>query len=230
MPAIPLIVMGVSTGIQAYQAHKAGQAADKQGMLADQQSGLAKEMAGFGRDQYSTSMPALQKAMSYYTTLANGNRGATNSLLAPQRASVMDTYAGAQAGLEGKMAPGPQRDREIGELTRQKAGQLGMMPMQARNDSVGKLAGLGTDMNNSAGNFMSGGQSGFNSTGALNASAANMQAGANGQWNSIGNSLMQALLPYLMGQQSGGSKKPLQSSPTMGNVQWNLPGGFGGSK
>ncbi len=231
MPAaIPLIALAVGGATSAYQAHKAGQTADAQTNLMNQQSGLAREMAGFGQQQYSAAQPALQKAMNYYQTLAGGDRGAISNLLAPQRASISDTFSGAQNSLEAKMAPGPGREEAIANLMKQKTGQLGLMPIQARNDAVGHLGAMGQNMNDSALRYMTGGQGGLNSAGNLNLGGAELQNNANSQWNSLGNGLMQAFLPYLMDKTKGGSGGMLKSNSNLpgGNVQWNLPGGIGG--
>ena len=143
MPAIPLITAGVS----AYSAYKAAKsqskAAGEQKALMNHQSALANEMSGFARNQYSSAQPAMQKAMQHYMQLATGNRAAISSAIAPERNAMTESYRGAERGMESQLAPGPARDRAIAELYRQRAGNLGVMPFQARNAAFGNLAQMG---------------------------------------------------------------------------------------
>lgn len=217
MPAIPLVMMGVSAGISAYQAHKQGQAADAQkGLMGSQQglmgqqSGLANTMSDIAKKQYTLAQPALSKAMNYYSTLATGGRGAVNSMLAPQMAQMTDTYKGAQTGMESKMAPGPGRDRAMADMFRQKAGQISMMPMQARQMGVQGMATMGQDRMNSSMDAFRGAGSAL--TGASQSGSAASNIGMNalgasnqqfGSFNDMGRNLMQM---YLLYQQGKGGK------------------------
>jgi hypothetical protein len=233
MPAAPLIAMGVSAAFSAYQAHKQGQMADEQMNQYSEQSGLAKEMAQFGKEQYNISKPAQQQAMKYYQTLATGNRGAINNQLAPQYGQVTDYYRGAEKGMESKMAPGPGRDQAMAEMFRQKAGQLGMMPMASRNAAVGSLADMSKTGMAQSSDFYGGGQRGLYGAGEALGKAHEAQMGAMNSWGSLGNSLMGTILPWLQGMKGG--QKPLQSKqislplsglPSSGP---SMSRGFGGS-
>lgn len=146
MPAVPLIISGVGAAASAWQAHKMGQMVDTQRGMAGEQSALAREISGFARENHSMAQPALQKAMQYYMNLASGNRAAINSALAPDRAALADAYKGAQRGLENTTARGPGRDRQIAEMYRQKAGQLGLMPFMAKSGAMQNLQGLGQNL------------------------------------------------------------------------------------
>lgn len=208
MPAIPLIVMGVSAAASAYAAHKQGEQADNAASLQksalDKQSALSQTMQTLGQNQISASQPALDAAMRYYRTAAQGNRGQIDTMLAPDRAAVNETSRGVERGLEAHMGPGAQRNQAEADLARQKQGQLGMMPMQARADSVGKLGAMGQQ----------GTQMGFNAlTGAAGAlggqtaginSMFGLQQQGNQGWNQFGQDMFKTYGPYLMNLGKGG--------------------------
>lgn len=188
MPAIPLIVGGVSAASSAWQAHKAGQVAGSQQQLMGQQSNLANEIGSFARGQSSMAQPALNKAMQYYMTLANGNRGAIDSALAPERAQITDNYAGAEKGLNARLAAGPQRDRAIADLYKQRAGQLGLMPLQARAGAVENLGKMGQGLAGNALNAYSGASSALNGASNTGRNYMEAQSNSNKMWNSTINS------------------------------------------
>lgn len=182
MPAVPLIISGA---VSAYSAYKQGKTADAQKQIMGQQSGLANEIGSFARGQSTMAQPALSKAMQYYTTLATGNRGAIDAQLASERAQTVDTYAGAEKGLINHTAAGPSRDRAIADLYKQRAGQLGIMPFQARQNAVGQLGSMGQSL---AGNAIRGYEgAGSALTGASNTGEnyAKSQNGALQSWNNV---------------------------------------------
>jgi hypothetical protein len=174
--------------------------------LAGQQSQLARTISDIAGKNFSMAQPALAKAMSYYQTLATGNRGAVNGLLAPQYGQVTDYYRGAEKGIESRSPAGPQRERAIAELYRQKAGQLGMMPMQARSDAVGKLGEMGTSLNQSGLQGYGLSAAALNSSGQNLGQLAQMQQGRQQGWVNFGSQLGTMFAPYLFGQmgKSGG--------------------------
>jgi hypothetical protein len=94
-----------------------------------------------GRQLGQLGLPLLQSSSNYYRALIGGDRGAIDSALAPERAGIQDTYRGASRGLS--MLRGPTKDLATAELGRQKAGQLGLLPAQARANAVqqGQRAG-----------------------------------------------------------------------------------------
>jgi hypothetical protein len=184
MPAIALIGLGIS----AYSAYKQGKAASAaasaQNAVAQQQSDLAKELMGQGQSEYNMGAPALSKAMQYYTTLATGGRGAISNALAPSMNALADTYGGAEKGMNERMAPGPTRDRAIAELYRQKAGQMGLMPFQARQGAIGQLGTMGQGLMTEGGKTMQSASGVFNSSGQMSGTAGQNQANA---WGAYGN-------------------------------------------
>lgn len=218
MPAaIPFIVMAASSAASAYAAHKqseqAQQGADMTKGLIDKQSALASQLQNFAGGQISTAKPAQDAAMKYYMGLGTGDRGQIQSLLAPQINQMTGVYSGAQRGIEAHVGAGPQRDQAISDLAKQRAGQLGVMPMQARTDAMGKLADLG-------GQGMNRALSAYNASGSALTGSANpiaqytnlVQQGNQG-WEQFGQHMFNTWGPYLM---KAGQKGPSQQQSTPG--------------
>jgi len=230
MPAIPLIVMGATAAAGAYSAHKQSQAASEsagmQKSLLDRQSALSNRMQSLGEGQISSSKPALDAAMKHYLTLAQGGRGEINSLLAPDRAAVNETARGTQRGIEAHMAPGAQRDQAIADISRQRQGQLGLLPIQARTDAMGKLATLGGQGQDRGYNFMTGAAGALGGQTAGINSMFNMQQAGQAGWGQLGSDMFKMYGDYLMNSGKG-SQKALKSNP------WNsigtLPMGSSGN-
>jgi hypothetical protein len=110
---------------------------------------LSNTMSTIAMQQHTMAQPALQKAMQYYMTLAGGNRGQIQGAIAPQLSALNASYKGAETRM-GMMPAGPTRDRQMAELQRQKAGQIGMLPIEARNDAMQRLYGFGQEQDRSA--------------------------------------------------------------------------------
>lgn len=188
MPAIPLIGLGISGITSAIGAHNSSKVAGAQQDLMGKQSALAQEMQGFAKDQYAAGAPALNKAMEYYTKLATGNRGDIQSTLAPGIAQLNETYNGAQRGIESKLAPGPGRDQQIAQLYRQRAGQIGLMPSQARASAVGEMANLGQNRMNSAQDYFGKAGSALSGASSTGVNYGNAQNNASNRWGTtVGN-------------------------------------------
>jgi alpha-D-ribose 1-methylphosphonate 5-triphosphate synthase subunit PhnG len=142
-PAIPYIASGIATAYGAWRAHKDSQQAQQQAQpLIDAQTGLAKQQAGQGKDLFNFGMPQLQKAAGYYGSLLTGNRAAVQTTLAPTIAQMSDVYKGAERNLS-RQAPGAGRDEASAALSAQRAGQIGMLPIQARAGAAEAVANLG---------------------------------------------------------------------------------------
>ena len=229
MPVAIPIAMAISTGVSAYMAHKqqqtAQQAADQMGALAGNQTALANETSQFARGQFAAGQPALQRAMQYYTTLASGSRGAIQSALAPSIGALRDQYSGVERGLSARLAPGPARDRAMADLKQKEAGQLGLMPFQARENAVGQMAGLGQE---NIGNALRAyGTSASALTGAANTigQAADYRMAGNNVWSNFGTQAMNTWLPYLVqkyGQNTG--MTPISARQTVPGYTYNMPG------
>lgn len=138
---VPAIQLGMSA-FGAWRQHKAQK--KQQAQAAAAQKAITDQAGGFqARDRQLTQigLPLLQSTSNYYRALIGGDRGAIDSALAPERAGITDTYRGAARGLS--TLRGPTRDLATAELNRQKAGQLGLLPAQARANAVqqGQRAG-----------------------------------------------------------------------------------------
>jgi hypothetical protein len=184
MPAIPIIASGISAFSAYKQGRAAQQAAGQQQAAAGQLSNLSKSIMGFGNKQFSLGAPALGQALKHYTALTMGNRGEINSALAPDRAQIAEGYTGAEQGMIARMAPGPTRDKAIADLYRQKAGQLGLLPFQARQNAVNQLGGIGSGLVEGAGRSMSSAANPLSAAGNLYENAGQNQANA---WGAYGN-------------------------------------------
>lgn len=183
MPAIPIIGLGISAYSAYKQSQAQKQAADMQKQMFQAQSGLANTLTGVAQNQMTLAQPALNKAMQHYMQLASGNRGAINSELAPERAGITESFSGAQKGLMNSTPAGPARDRAIAEMYRSKAGQLGVLPFQARNQAFGNLQQMGTNYLDSAMRAYGGASSaltGASQTGSRYLDARNQQYGTYG--------------------------------------------------
>lgn len=227
MPAaIPFIPAIVST-VGGMFGNRQTDAEKQMGAVAQQQSQLARMMQDIAGKQFTMSQPALQQALRYYSTLAGaGGRAGINQMLAPQIGQVTDYYRGAERGLSARMAPGPQRDRAIADLYRQKAGQLGMMPMQARAGANQALAGLGESINSQALSGLGGAAGVLSGQAGTLGGIAGMERQRQQNWMNFG----EAIAPmWLQGFQNsgmfGGGRKPLQGRSTVGNIGF-LPGSF----
>ncbi len=225
MPAIPLVVMGVSAAASAYAAHKQGQqgdnAADMQKSLLDRQSALANQMTSLGQGQISSSKPAMDAAMRYYMTLANGNRSQINTALAPQVAGIADAARGAERGLMAHEGPGAQRDQAMAQLAKQRQGQLGELPMQARTDAMGKLATLGQQGTQQGYNFLTGAAGALGGQTAGINSMFNIQQAGNQGWNQFGQDMFKTYGPQLMQMwKNPGSSGSQQPGPWAGGYKF----------
>ena len=223
MPAIPLIVMGVSAATSAYQARKQGQANKQaiglQQQQLDRQSALGQEISGFARNQMNMGGPALQKAMEYYTKLATGDRAAIGSQLAPDIAAVTEASGGAERGLTARMAAGPGRDRAIADLYRQRAGQIGLMPFQARANANQQLGTMGQNLMQGAQNAYGAASNAFSNAGyqATNtgASISGAQRESNQMWGGIINNAGSLAMDWYKNRY-GNTGRPPQGQPGWG--------------
>lgn len=146
--AIPLIASGIGAGSSIYAAHqaRAGQqdANAASAPLIGAQTDLARQQQRQGAQQFNFGFPLLQRSASYYGSLLNGNRASVTSTLAPTVSQINQTYKGAERDLD-RMAPGAGRDESRAELDRQRAAQVGGLPLQARSGAAAELMGLGTN-------------------------------------------------------------------------------------
>lgn len=164
----------------------------------------------------------LERVAQYWRPLLSGDRAQVQQAIAPDVASVTDVYRGAERSLDRSPVRGAQKDQQAGELRRQKAGQISLMPMQQRNNAAGALGALGE-------NYFSTGANAIGQAGNLfgQVYAGERQTANQGQAYSLAESGRQnealqrgaasgffSLLDYYKGR-SGGS--PLPALPTGGS-------------
>lgn len=194
MPAVPAIIMGGaalgSSLIGKKASDNAANAASKRSpeelALMKSQTGLANQQAEQGSSLFRTAMPGIQSTLKYYQTLANGGRAARMGAVANEAEDVAGAYTGADNALLRSNLRGGERDAQLAENSRAKAGQVarlvtGVRP-QASNALLGGSMGLldaaggnqrsaggmfGTLLGNSTGNRLQGNAIGSQTGSAL---------------------------------------------------------------
>lgn len=132
-------VMGGSAIYGAYQAHKASSKADA---LTANQTALGKTQAAQSQSLFKQGMPQLQQAGNYFSTLAKGDRAATTQALAPAVANINDVYGGTARTLS-RFLRGPERDTQMAEAERERAGKIGSLFRDAPGEANAQLATMG---------------------------------------------------------------------------------------
>lgn len=144
--AVPaLITAGGSIGASLLGRRSAKNAAKQSPaelQAQQQQQDVSRELVGQGRTLTNYGMPQLQQASRYYSTLAGGNRAALSQTMAPDVQHINATYGGTQRTLS-RFLKGPDRDFQLGELARQRAGAIGGLFTGARDRGVAGLTSLG---------------------------------------------------------------------------------------
>src|SRR5438874_8595463 len=125
--AVPLIGMaasGIGSLISKHaQASAMKRSQEEQKALQGGQQ-AAGQLGTTGQQMTTTGAENIGAGSNYYQALLHGNRALQAQATAAPRASITDTYAGAQRGLEQSGVRGAEKDVATGELQRQKAGQL----------------------------------------------------------------------------------------------------------
>lgn len=125
-----------------FSAKKSGKPGKDEAAATRTQTDASNELSTSGRDLTAYGMPKLQQAGNYFSTLAGGNRAATTQALAPEVEQINDVYGGTQRTL-ARFLRGPDRDYQMGELSRQRAGSIGSLFTGARERGVAGLVRLG---------------------------------------------------------------------------------------
>lgn len=211
--AIPLIAAAVTTGGSLWSAHKAGQLnpAEKGAQQTQQRAGNALEQTGARLTGYG--MPKLEQAGTYFSTLAGGNRAATQQALAPDVANINAVYGGTQRTL-ARFLRGPDRDFQLGELARQRAGATGSLFSAARARGVEGLVQLGqygTSQGAAATSGAAGVAGGVGAQGFANRQAGNQMTEEAGR--NAGSLIFQLLQGYKGGGVGGGKIPQIPLGP-----------------
>ncbi|HEY9016317.1 MAG TPA: hypothetical protein VIM84_14785 [Gemmatimonadales bacterium] len=151
--AIPAIIGAAGSvgaaGLGYLSSRKAGRQSPAELQAQQAQQGYQRELAGQGRELTQTGrtltqygLPQLQQATGYFSKLASGGRGVTNQVLAPETERLNAVYGGTQRTLS-RFLRGPDRDYQMGELARERAGAIGGLARDARQAGVAGLVNLG---------------------------------------------------------------------------------------
>jgi hypothetical protein len=147
MPAAIALAPMVVQGISALKNRKKNNAAndlaaqnEQQGQ--QQQQGISQALLGQGDSLASYGQSKLNQGGNYFSQLASGNRGATTQMLAPDVENINKTYGGTGRTLS-RFLRGPERDMQLGELERERAGGVSSLFRNSRSDANKTLIDLG---------------------------------------------------------------------------------------
>jgi hypothetical protein len=120
-----------------------------------EQTALAKQMGEMARERYALTKPAYERGLSYYGSLAGGDRGKAAQAMAPDIRSITDIYKGGASSIDNTMR-GAARDQAQGRLTQERTADIAALAGRGRMDAMGKLFGAGeSGLSNSTNTMMS---------------------------------------------------------------------------
>jgi hypothetical protein len=200
----------------AWRQHKAQKKQQEQALASQKAiTDQAPQFMEQGRQLGQLGLPLLQSSSNYYRALIGGDRGAIDSALAPERAGIQDTYRGASRGLS--MLRGPTTDLATAELGRQKAGQLGLLPAQARANAVQQGQRAGEFATGAGLDARSRGASLYESAAGVGQNQARIDQGnrqQNFDMSSGMGSLFGEVLKGILNRKGGGGGSPLPNTMT----------------
>ena len=100
------------------------------GAAQQQLLGASQPLLNTGADLTQQGAGSLSKATNYYGQIL-GNRGSMREALAPETATALDYYKGAE-GKANRTMVGGARDNAVAELEREKVGKMALMLPKAR--------------------------------------------------------------------------------------------------
>jgi hypothetical protein len=157
--ANPLVWKGITTGVSLLGGWLGGKKAEKNAMQRSPEEAAALTGASNSANALNTTgtqltqagMPAVNKSLGYYSTLLGGNRAAMSLATAAPRASITDTYRGAERNLEQQGVQGAGRDQAVAGLARDKAGNIARLTTGVQPAAANALADLGTNLTSQGG-------------------------------------------------------------------------------
>lgn len=164
-------------------AKKAGQRTPGEDAALNAQTGIANQQQTQSGSLFRMGTPALSQASRYYSTLASGDRGAMTQALAPEIESTNAAYEGTRKNLS-RFLRGPERDYQLGELERQRAGSQASLFREGRTNAVARLLDFGQGTTSAASSMLTGASSTYGNVGGtlrgdrLAANEMTSQAGA----------------------------------------------------
>jgi hypothetical protein len=171
--------------------------------------------------------PLTNQATGYFSALAGGDRAKMTQTLAPDIENVNSVYGGTGRTLR-RFLRGPDRDLSLGDLERERAGQVASLFRNNRfaaNTTLSSMAGNAIDTSlraNAGAGSLFGGVAGQQASSRLAGADINRQAGAD-----TGNLIFQLLKSYATkgGPSSGGGNSGiLGSSQTVPSSTSWMPG------
>lgn len=154
---MPLALGAAQVGIAAYGAYRSHRQASEQRQKEDAankaQQGISSDFMGRGRALLDQGGEALQRSGQYFTRLASGDRGTMAQELAPDVQNVNDVYGGARRSLS-RFLRGPEKDMQLGELERERAGGVARIFRDARPNAVARLLDFGSSTTGMGGGFL----------------------------------------------------------------------------
>jgi hypothetical protein len=131
-----------SSVIAGKSAKSAMKPSSEEAGYLQRQSALADLLRGQAETTFNTGMPAVTSAMSYYDTLARGNRAKMQEQLAPSIAQITEQYRGAEGSIRRNVR-GAQRQQQLGELSRDRASKLALLTTGQQTSANDAMARLG---------------------------------------------------------------------------------------
>lgn len=111
------------------------------------QQGIATDFTGFGRNFLRQAQPGFDRAQSYFTRLATGDRATMGAELAPDISAINDVYSGAARSMS-RFLRGPEKDVQTAELERERTGKIASLFRDARPNAVARLLDFSTGQAN----------------------------------------------------------------------------------
>lgn len=167
------------------------------------QTGAAGALTGQGGSLFGQGQGQLQQSGRYFSTLASGNRAAAGQVLKPEIQSVNDVYGGTARTLS-RFLRGPEKDVQMAEGERERAGAVSNLFSSARPAANNALAAMGAGSTSmglgatAAGGSQFGGVARTSQDAAVESAKLEQQ-----QWQGFGN-LLGKFLPFLPGFRGGG--------------------------
>lgn len=160
-----------------------------------------------------TGAAATTQAAGYFSKLAQGSKADMTTALAPETSAINQAYTGAGKSIS-RFLRGPDRSVQLGEMQRERSGQIANLFASSRQNANTQLAGIGAGAT-SAGTAAYGGASGAFGSGA--------QQGA---YNRITGEQIQSQAGEDWGNLFGQLLKGYANRPGQSGLQAPTPGAF----
>lgn len=139
-----MIASGIGSLIARRSAKKAAQPAPAESNANAQQTAAATSLLGGAGQDERLGRSQVNQAGGYFGALAGGDRSKMTATLAPDIESINQTYGGTSRSLR-RFLRGPDRDYQMGELERERTGQIASLFRTARTGANEVVARLGQD-------------------------------------------------------------------------------------